>query len=217
MQDAVSIGVAHFAASLRHLLQGNWAEARAMTARWIAVCRAGNVVIMLPPALSSSAWVLAQLGETSDALDHLREGEQLIEREEMNQRGWTYHALGRASLLLGRLDEAQRLASRAVEFSPSHHGFAAQALCLLGDIATHPERFDAESGELHYRKALALAEPRGMRLLAAHCHLGLGKMFRRSGQSERASELLTTAATMYRAMGVPFWLAQAETGEARSS
>jgi hypothetical protein len=43
-------------------------------------------------------------------------------------------------------------------------------------------RFDAESGEAHYRKALALAEPRGMRPLVAHCHLGLGKLYRRIGE-----------------------------------
>ncbi len=49
-----------------------------------------------------------------------------------------------------------------------------EALHLLGDIATHADRFDAESGELDYRAALALAEPRGMRPLVAHCHLGLG-------------------------------------------
>ena len=34
---------------------------------------------------------------------------------------------------------------------------------------------DIEEGEIHYRKALALAEPRGMRPLIAHCHFGLGK------------------------------------------
>jgi hypothetical protein len=32
---------------------------------------------------------------------------------------------------------------------------------LLGDVTTNPERFDAESGETHYRRALALAELRG--------------------------------------------------------
>jgi class 3 adenylate cyclase len=211
LQHAVTVGVAYFAASLRHLHQGEWAQARSMTERWIGACRTGNVMIMLPPALSSSAWVLAQLGERSDALDRLREGEQLIEREDMNQRGWTYHALGRACLLLDRLDEAQRLANRALEVSPSHFGFAAHALYLLGDIATHPNRFDAESGEVHYRQALALAEPRGMRLLMAHCHLGLGKVYLRTGMREQAQEHVAAATAMYRDMGMTYWLEQAET------
>jgi tetratricopeptide (TPR) repeat protein len=119
-------------------------------------------------------------------------------------------ALSRASLLLGRLDEARRLGDRAIESSPRQPGFAAHALHLLGDITTHPDQFDAERGEAHYRQALALAEPRGMRPLVAHCHLGLGKLSRRTGQREQAQEHLTSATTMYSEMGMTYWLEKAE-------
>jgi tetratricopeptide (TPR) repeat protein len=162
---------------------------------------------------------LAQLGAASEAMNRLRESEQLLERQAARglvfQRGWDYHALGRACLLLGRLDEARRLGDRAIESSPRHPGFAAHALHLLGDVATHPDRFDAERGEAHYREALALAEPRGMRPLIAHCHLGLAKLYQRTGKREQAREHLTTAASMYREMDMRFWLEQAE-AEARS-
>ena len=70
--------------------------------------------------------------------------------------------------------------------------------------------FDGEGGETHYRNALALAEPRGMRPLVAHCHLGLGKLYRRTGKREPAQEHLRTATTMYREMGMTYWLATAE-------
>ena len=60
---------------------------------------------------------------------------------------------------------------------------------------------------------MGLAEPRGMRPLIAHCHLGLGKLYRRTGKREQAQEHLTTATTMYRAMGMRFWLEQAEEAE----
>jgi hypothetical protein len=85
-----------------------------------------------------------------------------------------------------------------------------QLLRLLGDIAAHPDRFDAETGEAHYRQALALAEPRGMRPLVAHCHLGLDRLYRRTGNQEQAREHLTIATTMYREMDMRFWLEQAE-------
>ena len=62
----------------------------------------------------------------------------------------------------------------------------------------------------HYRKALALADPRGMRPLAAHCHLGLGTLYRRTGKREQAQGHLTTATAMYREMDMRFWLEQAE-------
>ncbi len=172
----------------------------------------GNVVIQLPWAFASSAWT--QLSEASEALNRLREGEQLLDRQVTSGivalRGWAYHSIGRACLSLGRLDEARSLGDRAVESSAGHHGFTAHALHLLGDIATHPDRFDAEGGEAHYRQALVLAEPRGMRPLVAHCHLGLGKLYRRKSQHDQAREHLTSAMTMYREMDMRFWLEQAE-------
>ena len=176
--------------------------------------RTGNAVLRLSFAVASSAWVLAQLGEVTEALDRLREGEQLFEGQVakgyVGNVAWSYESLGRASLLLGRLDEAQRLGDRAVESSPHHSGFAAHALHLLGDIATHPARFDAETGEAYYRQALGIADLRGMRPLIAHCHLGLGKLYHRIRKRELAQEHLTTATTMYRAMDMRFWLEQAE-------
>jgi len=39
-----------------------------------------------------------------------------------------------------------------------------------------------------YREALAIAEPRGMRPLVAHCHLGIGKLYRRTGKPKQARE-----------------------------
>src|SRR5206468_4763869 len=106
---------------------------------------------------------------------------------------------------------ARGMGDRALKYSPSHPAFVAHALHLLGDIATHPDRFDAERGEAHYRKALALAEPRGMRPLVAHCHLGLGKLYYRTGKREQAQEHLANATTMYREMDMRFWLEHAET------
>jgi hypothetical protein len=69
---------------------------------------------------------------------------------------------------------------------------------------------DVRECEGHYRKALALAEPRGMRPLVAHGHLGLGKLYRRTGKKQEAQEHLTTATTMYREMDMRFYLEAAE-------
>jgi DNA-binding NtrC family response regulator/tetratricopeptide (TPR) repeat protein len=209
-----SVGLAQFAPSWLHLLRGDWAAARSLLERTIATYRTGNVVLNLPGAVATSAWGLAQLGEAREALTRLREGEQLLEREAargtLGRYGRAYCSLARAALLLGRLDQAQSLGVRALKYSPSHFGSTAHALHLLGDIATHPDRFDAESGEAHYRQALALAEPRGMRPLVAHCHLGLGTLYRRTGKRQETQEHLTTATTMYREMDMRFWLEQAE-------
>jgi hypothetical protein len=49
-----------------------------------------------------------------------------------------------------------------------------------------------------------------MRPLVAHCHLGLGKLYRRTGKREQGHEHLTTATTIYREMDMRFWMEQAE-------
>ncbi len=46
--------------------------------------------------------------------------------------------------------------------------------------------------------------------IAARGHLGLGKLYRRTGKPEQAHEHLTTATSMYREMDMRFWLEQAE-------
>jgi class 3 adenylate cyclase/tetratricopeptide (TPR) repeat protein len=212
--NAYTVGMVQNAAGWLHCLKGDWATARSLIERGLAVFRTGNVVWELPEMVAASAWVLAQVGEASEALTRLREGEQLLDRDAA--KGTLYfHApasrlLSRAALRLGRLDEARSLGDRALEYSLSRRGTAAHTLHLLGDIATHPDRFDAESGEAHYRQALALAEPRGMRPLIAHCHLGLGKLYRRTKNRPMAQEHLITATTMYRDMDMRYWLKETE-------
>jgi tetratricopeptide (TPR) repeat protein len=213
-QNAASVGWAHYAAGRVHQLKGDWAKARPLLEHAIAVTRAANAATLLSASVVSSAEVFVQLGEASEALRRLCEGEQLIERQAatafVGLLGLFYACLGRTALWLGRLDEARRLAERAVESSSRQPGFAAQALHLLGDIASHPDQLNAEVGEAHYRQALALAGPRSMRPLIAHCALGLGKLYRRTGQREQAREHLTTATTMYGEMGMTYWLEKAE-------
>jgi hypothetical protein len=92
----------------------------------------------------------------------------------------------------------RRLAARASE---------AHALCLAGDVASTGGAEDAEG---YYREALALGGELGMRPLVAHCHLGLGKLYRRTGNRGQADEHLTTATMMYREMDMRFWLEKAE-------
>jgi len=213
-QQAYNIGLAQRAAGTLHLLKGDWEKVRTLLEHGIAVLRAGNVALSLASTLASSAWALAQLGETGEALSRLREAEQAAERlaamGRIQFRGWDFHALARAYLLLDRLDEARRLGERAVELIAAQPGAAAHALHLLGDIATHPDRFDAEGGEAQYRKAMKLAEMRGMRPLVAHCQLGLGKIYRRTAKHQEAQEFFATVTAMYREMDMEFWVKRGE-------
>jgi tetratricopeptide (TPR) repeat protein len=85
-------------------------------------------------------------------------------------------------------------------------GIEAWALCLLSQVASHRDSLDPVQAETYYREALTLATELGMRPLVAHCHLGLGKLYRRTGRREQAREHLATATMMYREMDKTYWL-----------
>ncbi|HEV2054614.1 MAG TPA: adenylate/guanylate cyclase domain-containing protein [Methylomirabilota bacterium] len=114
-------------------------------------------------------------------------------------------ALAQVYLLGGRIVEAEQAATRALELAQrqEQRGNEARAMWVLGEIAARSAPAEAEG---RYRSALALAGELGMRPLVAHCHLGLAKLYRRTGKRQEAQEHLTTATTMYREMDMRFWL-----------
>jgi tetratricopeptide (TPR) repeat protein len=115
-------------------------------------------------------------------------------------------------VLAGRLEEAQALAEQALALAREHQerGHQAYALRLLGDLAAHRNSPGSAQAETHYRQALALAEELGMRPLVAHCHLGLGTLYAKTGRPEQARTELSAAIDLYRAMAMTFWLPEAE-------
>jgi tetratricopeptide (TPR) repeat protein len=128
-----------------------------------------------------------------------------------------YHSLLLTSvsemyLLAGRSNHATERAEEALRVSSDRgeRGVQAHAIRLLGEIAAHRDPPDIETAESRYPEAMALAEELGMRPLIAHCHFGLGKLLRRTGDESKAKEHLTTATTMYREMDMGFWLEKAD-------
>jgi tetratricopeptide (TPR) repeat protein len=121
-------------------------------------------------------------------------------------------ALSEAYVLAGRMDKAVQLAQQALERARAHQESSDQAgaLGLLGEIAARRDPPEVEQAENYYRQAIALAEERGMRPLAAHCRRGLATLYAKSGRQEQAHAELSIAIELYRAMEMTFWLPQAE-------
>jgi tetratricopeptide (TPR) repeat protein len=151
--------------------------------------------------------VYALSGRLTEGLLLLEQGQEAFE----SFRTPIVTQMGEACLLADRLDDAVTFAGRALRLAREHgqRGYEAWALHLLGEIAAHPGSLNSGDSEGRYRAALALAGELGMRPLVAHCHLGLGKLYRRTGKREAAQEHLTTATTMFRDMGIGLWPEQA--------
>jgi len=121
-------------------------------------------------------------------------------------------SLSEAYLLAGREADARAAAQRALGLARKHkeRGYETYTLRLLGEIAAREDPLDIGKAEDHYRQALALAEALGMRPLIAHCRVGLSKLYRRTGNNEKAKTHLANGVAMMREMEMGVWLENAE-------
>jgi len=165
---------------------------------------------LLAPDLGAAYVLCGRVDEAVRLLERVLE--QTASSGRMGGQVPLLFTLGEAHLHAGRLEEASPLAARALEQARTHQerSHQAYALRLLGDIATHRDPPEVEEAEASYHQALTLGEELGMRPLVAHCHLGLGTLYVKTGQREQAHAELSAAIDLYHAMDMPFWLPQAE-------
>jgi class 3 adenylate cyclase/tetratricopeptide (TPR) repeat protein len=209
-----SRALAYLGLGVLHLLKGDALRAIAVLEPGFQLCEALTLGVWLPEIASALGAAYVLQGRAVAALPLLERAVELTSSRG-DMRGQSLHVsnLSEGYLLAGRIDEAIHLAERALQLSrdTKERGNEACALRLLGTIGAHDASPpDAETAELHYRQALALAGELGMRPLVAHCHLGLGRLFRKTDKREQAREHLATATTMYREMGMTYWREKAE-------
>jgi tetratricopeptide (TPR) repeat protein len=214
----VSLIWAYLGVGFLSLRQRDFSRAIPGLERGLDLCRVYNIPLWFPETAAALGWAYACAGRVAEALPLLEEAEQ--RGAAMGTLGGQSLRMGYVSeayLLAGRMQEAVQLAERALDLARAHkeRGHEAWALWLLGEVAAHQALLEIELAEHHYRQALALAEELGMRPLVAHCHLGLGTLYARTGQREQAHAELSTAIAMYLAMEMTFWLPQAETALAQ--
>jgi tetratricopeptide (TPR) repeat protein len=152
------------------------------------------------------------LGEV-DAIRHLKQAVEDSDRlgyrpDQARRVAW----LAEAYQLHANSNEAAELGERALELARrfQERGNETWALHLLGDLAAGTTSPDVATAEARYGQALVLATELGMRPFVAHCHVGLGRLYRRTGDPARAREHLVTARAMYREMDMEFWQTRAE-------
>ena len=194
------------------VLRGRFREAIPRLEAGTQALRDAGVQTWMVAGAGTLGYALAMTGRVPEGIAILRDAVAQTSRRRTNETRWMAH-LCDAYLLGGQLAEARDLAERALALTlqRAERGVEARVRCLLGAIeAQGPLVSDRAAAAAHYTAAMALAEELGMRPLVAHCHLGLGKLYRRTGNPQEASEHLTTATTMYRAMDMQFWLEQAE-------
>jgi class 3 adenylate cyclase/tetratricopeptide (TPR) repeat protein len=196
------------------LVRGALAQAIPVLERAAGLCKTKtwNLGLILPTTASALGLAYALYSRVDEALPVLEEGEAQAPAIRIFDTPTAMTALGTVYLLAGRADDAAEIASRAAELAAKRgfRGNQARASHLLGEISARRDPPAVGQAEDHYGRALALADELGMRPLVAHCHRGLGTLYRRIGERAQAHEHLSRAVGQYREMDMGFYLTEAE-------
>ena len=208
-----SLMFAYWGVGMLSLRKGDLRRALPLLERAVGICQDADLPVWFPRMAAALGAAYPLAGRVADAVPLLTQAmEQTMATDTRRLQALCSLPLGEAQVLADHLEEAQALAERVLAFARAHkeRGHQAYALRLLGEIATRREPSESVLAEAHYRQALALAEELGMRPLVAHCHLGLGMLYRKIGRGEQARAELSAAIALYHAMDMTFWLPQAE-------
>jgi tetratricopeptide (TPR) repeat protein len=195
------------------LQRGDLQDALTAIERALAICEQWSLSHNVPRLKLLLGHARALSGRVDGALPLMEEANGFLTAHTWTQNASRIAAtLAEDYLLIGQVGEAAHLGRRALDLAMERQdrGHQARSLRVLGEIAAQQEPPDVEEAQARYRESLALAEELGMRPLEAHCHLGLGKLYRQVGRVEEARDELSTAVTMFREMGMTFWLPDTE-------
>jgi DNA-binding NtrC family response regulator/tetratricopeptide (TPR) repeat protein len=195
-----------------HCIRGHFTLAHTFLERAASLLERGRFPIYAPRVLASLGTVYTVTGRPKDGLALLERA--VIEGEAnriLYEHAMVLIQLGEARLAEG-LEDAERRATAAFELSRQHgeRGNEAWAAHLLSLVAAAQPSAHDDAALTHATRAMTLAEELGMRPLVAHCHLGLGKLYRGAGKRQQAHEHLTAAAALYGEMDMRFWLEEME-------
>jgi len=198
-------GLAHTA-----MIRGDLDAAVVSNERALAHAEEHDVQFAVNVGTAHLGQALAMAGRVAEARPLLERGLELLERSRQLPThalmiGW----LARVVDAQGEAERALGLAHKAVSLATERQQRSAEAENRW-HLATIQASVGASEAERTFRDALVLAEELGMRPLQAHCHLGLGKVYRRAGRLDEAHAELATSVAMLREMGMTFWLPEAE-------
>jgi tetratricopeptide (TPR) repeat protein len=164
---------------------------------------------------NATAWLAAayvQDGRAHEALKLLSKADRAATYKSGGKYNWFHHhlsmaivhlALGHVAAARAAVGEAQQIAETAEELL--HLGWA---LKVRGDVETAGGA--GETAARAYADALAIAEPRGLKVLQAHCHAGIARLHARAGRTGEASAHRRRAAAMFSALGLACQLVELE-------
>ena len=201
---------AHLCVGVLCVLRGEYKRAVDALERAAELCRTWNISLYLP-------FIAGYLGSAYVASGNVTHAGAVLENA--TRAATSMGVLCGHALLIASQGEAQAgsdvergvdLVSQALSLARQTHerGIEAWVLRVLGELCLRSKR--TGDAETRYTEALSLADELRMRPLVAHCHAGLAKLSRRTGQRAETRMHWQTASAMYREMGMTYWLEKLE-------
>lgn len=187
-------------------LEGRLDDAVAVLERGRTLCEDTSLRSLAPNIMASLGYAYSLRGRWADGVRLLEQA--LAALEEYGQRVWyavVLSQLAEAWLGGGRIDRAGECARRALSIARERgeRGFEAAALRVRAAVSTRATPPDLDAARADYEAALALAEARAMRPLAAQCHRGLATVHTALGDHARADDERARARALYLRMELP--------------
>src|SRR6266542_374213 len=207
-----SLAYAYCSLGILMLFKGDFEQAIVALEKCRRICEDSDIKVLLTHIWSHLGLAYALSGRVGEALPLLEISDAqsaLMGRKAGRSLRTSWH--GQVRLLSREIEKAREFGTHALDLAmqAKERGNQAWALRLLGDIAVC-EGTEKTIPEQHYAQALTLADELGMKPLIAHCHLGLGTLWRQERERTRAQIELSAAIDLYRHMDMTFWLHQAE-------
>jgi tetratricopeptide (TPR) repeat protein len=195
------------------LWQGKLVRAIKMLEKALALCREADV-------LSAFSFIAGSLGHAQSLLGHPDHALPILEEAVIPQKvsfsvvpsAYPITALAEAYRLKGDTKKAIQNAEEALSISRQNgeRGFGAWALYYMAKIQSDGDPEQIDQTLQSYRQAKEQATELVMRPLLAHCHMGLGEAYIKTGLCEEARPELLAAIELYRCMDMNFWLPKAK-------
>jgi tetratricopeptide (TPR) repeat protein len=196
---------ANWALGYVHGARGDMMPATERLERAVSIARTWNLALLLPIVSWMLGLMYTRTGRVDEGLTLLRGVLRGYESVGIEQSPLLVH-VAEAHLHRATIEDAHGYASRALTLTEERDqpAFKAVALRILAEVASRRNPPDLATATTYFQNALGVAASLDMRPLAAHCHRGLGQLYRRLNDAPAADEHFTAAERMYGELDMRF-------------
>jgi tetratricopeptide (TPR) repeat protein len=172
-----------------------------------------QTVILLGATWSWLGYAYCLMGQSKTAVDLTEKGLKM--HTELGLLYWRYLCHRFCSYTYfeqGDMEQARTHAELALQFALENNETMGQGISrvLLGRVIAKTEPTHVEAAEQHTLEGIGLLKELGLLSYYSCGYLWLGEVYAESGRREEALENLKKAETMFREMGMDYWLGKAQ-------